>query len=434
MNQAEQDRVLRNILSPYGLSMLSYGFFLFSCVIPPFLYTQFIHEPDLMFLDSATILFYTLCVAAFSAGVWSFESLFPLIPPFERKLEAKFNPAAFLLIPLLLCTALSVLSSILLVKNNPLLIPLMMVQQAAGLRAEDGSGLQFEGTMNSAVLFLTGVVWWVAARYQQSGIRGAGGRVVRLALSLAVIAVFVSSSLNLSRHTFVILVSGLLILYLLRKVFSGKLSWRLIGKTFSLFVVGGALFFSMVNRLRGGWDGSGQLDAVVGYTMASYNRLAALLQGRMHFEYSGKGIYFSSFLSFNQTFNHLIPFGKFMDFPDYFDWWRSAFSSVGRAGLDSNLIYCGAFGEMFVELGWLAPLYVFGYGLLYGLVWRWMREGRTLGILLYPYFAYAILFWFSTNGLFDVDIVVLVITAAVLCVYEFLFTVSVADNYLAKYA
>lgn len=417
----KQNRVLNNIVSPYGLAIISYTFFLFACLVPPSVYSHFVHEPDLMFLDPATILFYTLCVAAFLSGVWLFENIFPPVPIVERKFEVRFNPAAFFLIPLLLCVALSVLSSVLLVKNNPLVIPLMLVHETSELRAEDGSGLQFEGTLNSAVLFLIGVVWWLVWRYNECAIQGRGRRIVKVALALAVLAVFISSSLNLSRHTLVVLIAGLTVLYLLRKVFAGQLSWRLIGRTILIFVLGGGLFFFLIGWLRGMGSGSGQIDGLVGYTIASYNRLAALLQGRIHYEYSGKGIYFSNFLSFNHTFNRLIPVGRILNIPDYYDWWRSEFSSVGRAGLDSNLIFCGTFGDIFIEIGWFAPLYVFGYGLLYGLVWRWMREDLLIGILLYPYFAYVILFWFSTNALFEIDAVALVGTAIVLCAYEFLF-------------
>jgi hypothetical protein len=417
-----RDWVIRNIVSPYGLATISYAFFLFSCLIPPSVYSSYIHEPDLMFLDPATILFYTLCVAAFLTGVWLMGWLFPSAPLVERKFEARFNPATFLLIPLVLCTALSVLSSVLLVKNNPSLIPLLLAQEAGFLRADDGSGLQFQGTLNITVLFLTGIIWWVAWRYQQSGIRGRGRRMVQCALALAVLALFISSSLNLSRHPFIVLASGLAVSYPLRKVFTRQLSRRLIVETVFVFVTGGALFFFLVNWLRGGRGGSHQIDAFVGYTIASYNRLSALLQGKLHFEYPGRGIYFSNFLSFNHTLNSILPFDKYMNVPDYFDWWRSSFSSVGRAGLDADMgIFCGTFGEIYIEMGWLTPLYVFVYGLLYGLVWRWMKKGRLAGIILYPYFAYCILFWFTTNGLFELDVVALIVDVMILGAYEFLF-------------
>jgi hypothetical protein len=421
MNDNGHKRVLYNIASPYGLAIISYAFFLFACLLPPSIYTRIMHEPDLMFLDPATMLFYTLCVSAFLAGVWSFEKLFPPAPVVARRLEVSFNPAVFLLIPLLICVVLSALSSVLLIKNNPLLIPLLLSQQSEQLITDDGSGIQLQGTLNIVVLFLNGVIWWAAWRCRQSGIQGAGSWMVKFVLSLAVLAVFISSTLNLVRHSFIVAIAGLAVVYLLPRVFARQLSWKLIRKTaFALSVVG-VFFFLLVDWLRGGSGGGSQVYPFVGYTVASYNRMAALLQGKLHFEYPGRGIYFSSFLSFNHSINSIIPFAKLMNIPDFFDWWRASFASVGSAGLDTRLIFCGAFGEVFMELGWFAPFYIFGYGLLYGLAWRWMRDGRVAGILLYPYFAYCILFWFSTNGLFDQDFVALVIDAMILSAYEYLF-------------
>jgi hypothetical protein len=166
----------------------------------------------------------------------------------------------------------------------------------------------------------------------------------------------------------------------------------------------------------------------VGYTVASYNRLAALLQGSLHYEYTGKGVYFSSFLSFNHAFNQIIPYDKIMNVPVFLDWWGSAFISVGRAGLNPSLIFCGTFGEIYLETGWFAPVFMFGYGLLYGLVWFWMKEGHIIGFILYPYFAYCILFWFTGNGLFDQDIVALIIDVIILGGYELLFRRQISGS------
>lgn len=76
MNQVGQKRVLNNIVSPYGLALFSYAVFLFACLIPPAIYTYYMREPDLMFIDPATILFYTLCVAAFLGGSGSLSNFF----------------------------------------------------------------------------------------------------------------------------------------------------------------------------------------------------------------------------------------------------------------------------------------------------------------------------------------------------------------------
>jgi len=281
--------------------------------------------------------------------------------------------------------------------------------------------LELHGTMNISVLFVSGVVWWSVWRYHQLGTAWSGKFLVKLLQVLAVVAVFIFTSLVLSKHLVTVLITGLALCYIVRKMLSKELSWSLAGRTALIFAASGALVFFFVSFLKGASDPEIQVSTLVEYTIASYNRLSALLHGQLHFEYSGRGIYFSSFLAFNNLFNQIIPFRKILGLPDFYNWWLSTFGSVGRTGLNSSLIFFGAFGELFVELGWFAPLYVFFYGLLYGLVWRWMIAGRLMGIVLYPYCAYCILFWFSTNGLFDQDIVALVIDAMLLAAYESLF-------------
>jgi len=413
-------RSLTHIVSPYGLAMISYAFFLFSCLIPPSVYEQSIHEPDFMFLDPATILFYTLCVAAFLVGLGLVGWLFPSVSLVDHKLEPRVPPAAFLLIPLILCVALSSLSSVLLVKDNPLAIPLLLTQQGTELQGGGGSALQLKGTFNISNYFMTGVIWWTAWRYYQVVIRRRGKFLVKMAMLLAILAVFIASSLNVSRHLLVLVFVGLVVSQLLRKAFSQQLNWKLVGKTALIFGLGGAFFFFFISALRGKLDWNSQIDSFIGYSSASYNRLAALLHGDLHFEYSGRGIYFGNFLPFNHTFNRIIPYQQTMSIPDSLDWWKSEFSSVGMAGLNSTLIFCGAFGEIYNEIGWMAPLYMLFYGLVCGIIWLWMKGDRIIGILLYPYCAHCILFWFATNALFDQDFVALIVDAVILSIYEFL--------------
>ena len=64
---------------------------------------------------------------------------------------------------------------------------------------------------------------------------------------------------------------------------------------------------------------------------------------------------------------------------------------------------------------------MFAYGLLYGFTWRRVRESRLFGILLYPYIAHIILFWFGTNAVFEAITAALVMDSIILSAYEFLF-------------
>src|SRR5271156_4754881 len=94
-----RDLAIRNVVSPYGLAMISYAFFLFACLIPPSVYSHYMMEPDLMFLDPASILFYTLCVASFLAGAWFVRWLLPSSFP-GRRVETRISPTVFLMVPL----------------------------------------------------------------------------------------------------------------------------------------------------------------------------------------------------------------------------------------------------------------------------------------------------------------------------------------------
>ena len=101
--------------------------------------------------------------------------------------------------------------------------------------------------------------------------------------------------------------------------------------------------------------------------------------------------------------------------------WRSQFNAVAAAGLNGDLIWSGAFGYIFSELKWLSPLLLIIYGLLTGWAWRALKLGRTVGILLYPWCAFCVLFWFGVNYLLDTQPVILLIDAIFLSFYELLF-------------
>jgi hypothetical protein len=426
-------RVLQYIVSPYGLALISSAFFLLSCLMPPSVYTYYMQEPDLMFCDATTILFFSLCVAFFLFGVWLIDFVFPIKPIVEDARSTRIPPVLFILIPLMSAVVVSAISSLLLIKQNPIIITLLRAQQASQLRTDDGSGVILTGTMNSAPLFLTGVLWWARGRsWSLVGLKRKERFIIGLALSCSVLAIFVSSTLAVSRHELVLALIGLGCCYIFRQSTRSNVRWAQIWKPLVVFFGGGISFFYLVNVLRYGSGSELQLGPFIGYTVASYNRLAALLLGRLHFEYAGRGIYFSNFLAFNHTINAVIPYGKFMNIPDYFDWWRSSFAAVGNAGLDSGLIFFGAFGELYLEVGWFTPLCLIAYGMLVGIIWQQMRKRTVVGIILYPYCANYILFWFATNSLFDTDFAALLGDVLLLSIFEYMLTrrVPAADTAL----
>jgi hypothetical protein len=168
--------------------------------------------------------------------------------------------------------------------------------------------------------------------------------------------------------------------------------------------------------------GASRLDAflssILGYTIVSYNRMAALIVGALHYTYEGKGAYVVAFLLQN---DRLSGIRDRMGLPPAYGLWLSEFPSLSASGLNDSYNWSSVFGYLFSDLGWWTPVYMFAAGLLAGCLWSRFRAGTTIGIVLYPWMAFWILFWFGWNLLLDARGVVLIETGILLVVYDKLF-------------
>jgi hypothetical protein len=267
-------RLLNNIASPYGLAMISYSFFLFACLIPPSIYSHYMMESDLMFLDPATILFYTLCVASFLAGAWLVNWLFPS-SFVARTLKTRIPPTLFLLVPLTLGVAATVITDLYLIEHYPLIVFSLLAQQGADVK--ETIAFEVNGHLAFIPLMLIGITWWAFWRYSDLGLQGWRRRLAKLFLVLAVLSVIVSTTLALNRSTLMLAVCGLAILYVVRAAVKKRMSFNFIFRSGIAMVVCVGLLFFAFSFLRGtdSWDD--QVNTLIGYTAASYNRLAAVV-------------------------------------------------------------------------------------------------------------------------------------------------------------
>jgi hypothetical protein len=416
MKHNGQSRVLDNIVSPYGLAMISYAFFLFSCLIPPSVYSHYINEPDLMFLDPATILFYTLCVVAFLGGAWFAGWLMPSIRLEDQNFKTKISPTTFILTPLILGLAFTIVSDLNLIRSSPSVLLFLFAQQGQDLK--DVLAFEVEANATLPPLTLIVIVWWAFWRYSELRLRGWRKRLVLITLCIAVLSVIASSILTLSRSLLMAVVCGLAILYVARKTLRGQISFRFIFIGSVAIVACVSLLFFAFSFLRGADSLDGQIYLLFGYTVASYNRLAAIVNGSLRPPFAGRGVLLSSFFAFNRTLNRLIPLNIVMNWPNQLEVFNSQFGAISRAGLDSSLVWQGAFGDIFPDLGWFSCLLILGYGMLYGVVWNWIKRGKVVGVVLYPYFGFCVLFWFGVNLLLASDQAVILVVAILLAGYE----------------
>lgn len=415
MPKVRRSSLLVYLISPYGLATISSVIFAIAWLFPPEMYSQLMQEPDLLFLNVEAALFYAACVGAFLMGLYLVEVYFPAERLVDKQMPAGISPALFILAPLFVAFFLNVFSLISVLKQG-ILLPLLL--SGDGGKAKEL--WQADGSLVLTSTCLAGVTWWAIWRSLQLQSKDKGRTPTRVLIWLAILLVVLSASLMLNRVVLFSTIIGSVVVMLARRIVAGTIKSKAVLKTGLLLCVLMAGFFVAYSSLRGNDTPNALASDLVQYTISSYNRLPPLLTGALRYPYAGKGVYLISFLESNNTFNRIIPIREMLRWPSYADLFKSEFWAVWHANLNGNLIWSGTFGYVCSELGWLSPAYIFFYGLLYGGVWRSLRRGLTFGIVLYPWFAFCILFWLGTNELLDTMCIVLVIDGFLLVGYEWL--------------
>jgi hypothetical protein len=373
-------------------------------------------EPDLIFLNLEAAFFFAICVGAFLLGVYLVDFYFPAGLLVDKQTEPSLSPTTFILGPVFVALILNILSLISVLRQG-VLLPLLLSGQ--GAEAKDLWGA--DGSLVLSATCLAGVAWWAIWRSQQLQFKGISPRVTRAILYVAILLVVLSASLILNRIVQFSSLIGAVIITLLRRALTGTSTAKGVLKAGLLLCALLIGLFALFSALRGNGTSGAIGTDMAQYTLSSYNRLPALLSGTLRYPYAGKGVYLCRFLESNNLFNRIIPVREMFGWPSYRDVFDSEFWAVGRANLNEHAIWPSTFGYIYSDLGWLSPGFLFLYGLLYGWVWRSACHGRTFGIVLYPWFAFCILFWLGANYLLDTMCAVLVIDAFALSTYEVVF-------------
>jgi hypothetical protein len=413
--------LLSYVVSPYGLALFSTTLFLFAWFFPSQAYSDIIGEPDYMHLDALTLLFFLLCLIGFFTG----NALSDLLFQPASSVGEDFTPKVegiYLALPLLITTLLTLCEAYKLLALSPNFVALLLLQQGGAIK--QNPQVREIGAIGLANYFHMGVLWWTYWRIRTSSEKKPWQMYRRILFTIGLFSVFVVSFLTLSRGGLMSVFAGLAVLYLMSMIRSGELSYRKL-LHFGLTALAGFAILNMIFVISRGRTDLNQTGAgIVGYSLASYNRLAAMLHGKLRYPYGGHGVYLSPFAAYSNLFNEILPLQKIMHWPDFYEVWGSEFLAVQVAGLNPLLIWSGTFGYLFADLGWGTPLAMVIYGILYGFFWNQAKRGTTTGVIVYPYFAFCVLMWFSTNSLFDTTLPPLLITAFLLVLYEKRFNVA----------
>jgi hypothetical protein len=407
--------ILRNLVSPYGLTAASICLFLIAYFMPPSLYSRYVSEPDYLFLDPTSLLFFLLCTLGFLAGlqIIDYGCRFPDAVSLKRKV--RISPTCFILLPLVIGMLFCLYATYCLLRDNRQIVALLLALEASGLKEE---GMEINGPISQATPLLMGLVWWALARKSELSLPRSSRRFVAFCIAFAFVLLLLSTTLMVARSVLMPVLAGVVIVVVATKLRNGHLTSAFAFKSIVGLLVAAVVLFLGISVLRGLDNFDAVFSDISGYSIASYNRLAAMLAGNLRYPYAGRGLYISAFASFNRTFNQIFHLNQLLDWPDFASVWNSEFGAVSAAGLDGRLIWSGSFGYIYSDLGWFSPLLLLVYGLVTGWAWKQMKRGTVGGIVLYPWCAYCILFWFGTNFLLDPKAVDLLALFAILALYE----------------
>jgi hypothetical protein len=421
--KASQQASLRSMLrtnpvSPSRLALYSYLIFLVAWVFPPDLYTFCVHEPNFMYLDDELFIFCSLCVLGFMLGI-CLTNIFG--SPAPRKPEVRLASSVFTFCFPVLAFTLWAGVYIAVLGTHIDFLAILTAQQGDLIKLAGASSQLMSGQLDKAVPYLTAALWWSYARFDEQRFSRAD-RLIYAAvfwLGLGVAALVCVATVDRTRLMPIVI--GTAILFMHKQYNAKRLSWKklvTIGISGALSFVGMFMGFSF---LRGSASFASLMASMMGYTVVSYNRTAALIHHLLYPAFQGKGVYLVFYLTETEQLENLFHYRAAWNWPDFSTLFHSEFQAVGTAGLNSSFNWFSTFGYLYTDVGWYAPLMMIVTGVLTCCVWRGFEKGTTLCVILYPWFAFAIFFWIGWNILFSQDFFFLLEAYLVLLVWEKLF-------------
>lgn len=391
-----------------------------SLIYPPTWYTDALGDTNFVFLNARTFAFTLLCVLSIIAGMLAVRRI---APPGPLRYDPRESE------PMLTDVAMSVA---LLLGN---LYVLRIIQQS-GLfssfletaRGNAHFGRHFEATLQTlepagvssislaSVAFLP---WLYHVRLSARNRITLRDKILLAGLFWSLFLTYAATVAPLGRRNELLRpILGVFLVWFFHQCVRGTMTRKRILAVLTAFLAFGVSLFSVVWIARTGGF-SNEVDAnefsteIIGYSIAPYNQQAAIIDGAMKVPGTGKGYNWSQWLwKFPVLQNYIDAEEVLGELPPYGVYERRDLLEAN--GFEPRFTALSAFGNSFVDFGWLGFVPFLAYGAIGACTWMSFLRGRPMGIILYPIFAYSILEW-RANLLFPPRYLgqILIILAAV---------------------
>jgi hypothetical protein len=426
------------LISPAAALVWSSAVALTAVLFPPGYYERLIGEQDHVYLSLPVVLYVGLCVSAFAVGYRLHSGLMSLRTngrrtPRERPRQQVIVPlvvgACVVLIPV---SAYLILSIARTMSLSAIIASLLGNQSSLALRQSAHEAFS-EGNISYVFIATTTMVPWLM--WQALGIRASRRRAsvegyVAVALvSVLLLLVAVSSLLVQGKGELLYPVLAALVAWIAFRLRQGRLRPR------SLLVAGTGAFafaigyFSLVSitRAQASNGVAHAAEKLVAFTVGSYNRFAAMLDGTLVVPGRG-GYYWTEWLWEMPVVQNVFDLESaatriFGAIPPSGFYERTSY--IYSADLDGHLTSITVFAHSYVDFGWFGFAPFVAYGFLGRLTWVAFKDARPWAIVLYPQVLWSILEWRGTLWIARDSMIVFVLIAV---------AVEIGEQIMRRYA
>lgn len=380
----------RSLISPGALSYLFFAYALIAFLLPSSIYEDLMGEPYFANGNFRMLSFAAGCVLCVKLGI-AFAKIYKgdeeQVRSVQRSPDESQSKRRSVIIVAVVFIGLNLVSAAILVQRNQdkIVSALLMGEQTGD---ELKTNLVVEGAM-LAVNPLLILAAWILYSLRLSGDRS---RAVYILMLCSILLSAFISTIKLARYELLPLIIGMAVIKLLDQSRKGR---RIGGKPLWLVLLYGSLalgVFVIFMNIRGQSSGDeGIASTFTGYTVASFNRLALLLDGQLTSTYGGTGAFVLNFLS------NIPVIGSISEsLPNSTSVFLQEFRDVQASGLDRGYIWLTMYGYYFADLGvWVFP-YCFAFGVVAQMAWRSFLKSNVIGEVIYPYVATAMVLSFAS--------------------------------------
>lgn len=233
----------------------------------------------------------------------------------------------------------------------------------------------------------------------------ANNRALRSIIDVVIVAIMISC-------LFITMQRSLLMPYILTigvAYYQGQKQMTLLQTVFygGCALLSGLSLFLLIAALRQQEDVS-LLQSILGYTVASYNRLAVMLDGNLQLPDSGTGYYTLQWLYYPPVVRDILHIpdlassvlGTHLPITRA-DNYYAQFEAIEKTPLAANFIWTTFFGTVYSDYGWLSLFFYVVFGACCQAAYISMQKRQLLGIFLYCYIYATSLLWFGDGFIFQ---------------------------------